>query len=353
VIIGKLKFLRPYHIITLSYYQISYWPECVIVRLPILHQLYCNRYKPSIMRNIFSITCFLLVVQLQAQNVGIGTLTPSTPLHLKGPGSHILRVDGTSPYISLYENTDYRGYLWSRGTTSIEVGSAAGTNLPVTISPNTVFNTAFHSNGYVGIGIGTNLPDSRLEILGGQWDLSSTEGDFKIGNATYRLKIGVATGGGGAGDVRIYATGGTNRIILGAGTADVMAVNSAGGGSVIIGGNFIPAAGYKLSIRGKLMCEEMKVQLTADWPDFVFQDNYRMPTISELDKFIKLNHHLPGMPPAVEVEKNGGFHVGELQLKMLQKIEELTLYLIEQDKSIKQLKEENNRLLQLCQKNNR
>ena len=305
------------------------------------------------MRNLLSIICMMLTCHLQAQNVGIGTLTPSTPLHLKGPGSHILRVEGTSPYISLFENTEYRGYVWSRGTTSIDLGSAFGTNLPITISPNTNFNTAFHSNGYVGIGIGTTLPDARLEVLGGQWDLSATEGDFKIGNNTHRLKIGVATGGGGAGDVRIYASGGTNRIILGAGTTDVMAVNSAGGGSVIIGGNFIPAAGYKLSIRGKLMCEEMKVQLTTDWPDFVFDNDYKLPAISEVDKYIKLYHHLPGMPAAAEVEKNGGFHVGELQIKMLQKIEELTLYLIEQDKSIKQLKEENNRLLQLCQKNNR
>ena len=108
----------------------------------------------------------------------------------------------------------------------------------------------------------------------------------------------------------------------------------------------------------------MKVQLQTDWPDFVFHNDYKLSPISEVAEFIRLNHHLPGMPPEREVEKNGGFHVGELQMnggfhvgelqmKMLQKIEELTLYIIEQDKSIKQLKEEHSRLLQLFQKNNR
>ena len=85
------------------------------------------------MRNLLSFICVLLSFNLQAQNVGIGTLTPSAPLHLKGAGAHILRVEGTSPYISLYENTEYRGYLWSRGAISIDLGSAFGTNLPITI----------------------------------------------------------------------------------------------------------------------------------------------------------------------------------------------------------------------------
>jgi hypothetical protein len=74
------------------------------------------------------------------------------------------------------------------------------------------------------VGIGTTTPASPVDILGGRWDLSSSEGDFRIGDPTYRLKIGVATAGGGAGDTRIRAQGGTSRIMLGSGTYDVLTV---------------------------------------------------------------------------------------------------------------------------------
>jgi hypothetical protein len=75
------------------------------------------------------------------------------------------------------------------------------------------------------IGMGTSSPGSPLDLMGrNNWNLASSEGDFRIGNPTYRLKFGVATGGGGAGDARIYAAGGTGRIILGSGSNDVVAI---------------------------------------------------------------------------------------------------------------------------------
>jgi hypothetical protein len=74
------------------------------------------------------------------------------------------------------------------------------------------------------IGIGT-MPDSQLHLGGGQWDLTNTEGDLKIGNAAMRLKIGVALGGAGAGDARIRAVGGTDRLMLGTGISDVVTLS--------------------------------------------------------------------------------------------------------------------------------
>jgi hypothetical protein len=74
------------------------------------------------------------------------------------------------------------------------------------------------------VGIGTTTPASPVDILGGRWNLSSSEGDFRIGDPTYRLKMGVATAGGGAGDTFIRAQGGTSRIMLGSGTYDVLTV---------------------------------------------------------------------------------------------------------------------------------
>src|SRR5436853_659002 len=78
------------------------------------------------------------------------------------------------------------------------------------------------NNGYLGIG--TMAPNSQLHISGGKWDVANSEGDLKIGNDAMRLKIGIALGGGGAGDVRIRAHGGTNRLVLGSGTTDAMVV---------------------------------------------------------------------------------------------------------------------------------
>jgi hypothetical protein len=76
----------------------------------------------------------------------------------------------------------------------------------------------------LGIGLGANAADTTLHLAGGNWNTSTSEGDLKVGDGTYRFKVGVATGGGGAGDVRLRAQGGTNRLMLGSGTADVLTV---------------------------------------------------------------------------------------------------------------------------------
>ena len=65
-----------------------------------------------------------------------------------------------------------------------------------------------------------------LTIMGGNWDVGATEGDLKVGDATFRMKIGVARGGAGAGDVRIRAQGGTNRLMLGGGTGDDLTIQN-------------------------------------------------------------------------------------------------------------------------------
>ncbi|WP_421977678.1 hypothetical protein [Roseivirga seohaensis] len=91
----------------------------------------------------------------------------------------------------------------------------------------------------------------------------------------------------------------------------------------------------KIIVQGNLEAKKVKVTTTpGSVPDYVFQPNYKLKTLNELEAFIKANSHLPNIPNAKEIETNGQ-NVGELQLKLLEKIEELTLYTIEQEKSLK------------------
>jgi uncharacterized coiled-coil protein SlyX len=94
---------------------------------------------------------------------------------------------------------------------------------------------------------------------------------------------------------------------------------------------------YKLSVNGKIQASEIKVH--TGWADFVFKKNYNLPTLQEVENHIIEKGHLPNIPSAKEVEQNG-IHLGEMNAKLLQKIEELTLYVIEQNKKTEQLQKE-------------
>ena len=85
-----------------------------------------------------------------------------------------------------------------------------------------------------------------------------------------------------------------------------------------------------MSIKGKIRSQEIKVE-TANWPDYVFGKDYELPSLQEIEQHIKEKGHLPGIPSAVEVKANG-VDLGEMNAKLLKKIEELTLYLIESEK---------------------
>ena len=90
---------------------------------------------------------------------------------------------------------------------------------------------------------------------------------------------------------------------------------------------------FKLAVAGKAVAEEVVVQLKANWPDYVFENEYKLPSLSELEKFIVNQKHLPGVPTAEEVGQNG-LSLGEMNAILLKKVEELTLYVIQQDKAM-------------------
>lgn len=104
-----------------------------------------------------------------------------------------------------------------------------------------------------------------------------------------------------------------------------------GEGNVGIGA---PAVlGQKLSVNGNIRAREIKVE-TANWPDYVFNQEYRVPSLEEVDEFIQKNKHLPGVPKAEIVEKEG-YSLNEMDKVLLKKIEEMTLQLIQLNETVK------------------
>ncbi len=102
--------------------------------------------------------------------------------------------------------------------------------------------------------------------------------------------------------------------------------------------NFVDGANtYRLSVKGKIRAEEIKVYNT--WADYVFANNYKLQPLTEVNEFIAKNGHLPNMPSASDVTKNG-LELGDMAKMQQEKIEELTLYLINQNKEIETLKEQ-------------
>ncbi|CAM4119787.1 hypothetical protein SAMN06265348_103265 [Pedobacter westerhofensis] len=88
---------------------------------------------------------------------------------------------------------------------------------------------------------------------------------------------------------------------------------------------------YKMAVGGGILAEAVTVKLQANWPDYVFEKDYKTYSLPDLEKYINTYQHLPEIPSAKEVNENG-INIGDMNTKLLRKIEELTLYLIEKDK---------------------
>lgn len=170
-------------------------------------------------------------------------------------------------------------------------------SMPLIIGTNTIERMRVTSGGYIGIGSVNPLLPFHVEVP-----------------SAFMSGVGI----------------GTTSIPIG--TPFYVQVPSAFMSSVGIGTTYIPS-GYKLSVEGKIICEEVSVKLRASWPDYVFEENYKLTSLEELEKYIKLNKHLPEISSAEEIEKNG-INTSEMITKLLKNQEELILYIIEQNKKI-------------------
>ena len=99
----------------------------------------------------------------------------------------------------------------------------------------------------------------------------------------------------------------------------------------------------KLTVKGNIHAEEVKVDLSVPGPDYVFKEGYDLKSLKEVQNYIQEHGHLPSIPSAKEMEQNG-IQLGEMNMKLLEKIEELTLYTLEQEEKIRNLKVQNSKM---------
>ncbi|MBS1665196.1 MAG: hypothetical protein JST68_29390 [Bacteroidetes bacterium] len=139
-------------------------------------------------------------------------------------------------------------------------------------------------------------------------------------------------------DSNFLGTVDTNRLAFRTNNVERMSILK--DGSVGIGTK--DTYGYKLAVNGTAIFTKVRIKTAGTWPDYVFKKGYKLPDLRELERYIAEHKHLPGIVSESEVGQNG-FDMGDHQKALLEKVEQLTLYLIEENKK---LKEQNDRLLQ-------
>lgn len=148
------------------------------------------------------------------------------------------------------------------------------------------------------------------------------------------------TGNTNIDSAKFLGTKNSQPVIVKTNNTERMRVDSSG--KVLIGTLLAPA-NYKLAVGGNIIAERVTVKLVSNWADYVFDKDYKLPSLQEIEEYIKKYKHLPGIPSVKEVAENG-IDIGDQQSLLLQKIEELTLHMIRMNKEMDLLKKENKEL---------
>ena len=309
--------------------------------------------------------------------VGIGTTNPAYLLHVNGGD---LFVQSSSGLIRL----GYAGANeWQMATTGAgaDLRWYTTTDGGSTITPRHYFS----QNGNVGIGgfSGPGVPLGRLDIIAAGTTSSTNafiirnsvldtimrvrdDGRMGIGynGTTYGRQINLGGTGinfytsnevafGGAifptdTSLVLWSNSNANNYLVfqpswgntGIGTYTPNAKFHLNGAMLVGNNSQRTATNYEVSIDGDVIAESFVTQNSTSWPDYVFEDNYPLLPISDLEAAIRKNKHLPNVPSATDIEKNG-INLGPMTSALLEKVEELTLYIIQLEKRLKAVEEKN------------
>lgn len=283
------------------------------------------------MKKLLLVTGFLLITfsTSMAQNtfpttgnVGIGTSNPKKELHVIGDYYgrghtffHAFEGDGNSGTAYLQARDD-------SGTSTID--------FQLRTQKNGVINNVIKMTGDGNVGIGTSNPTTKLHIL--QNSDPGIDKGLLISENGNEVQISLHLANSSAGQYGYFNLGG-NTVLRGNGQVSHF------DGSLAIGTT--NPGSWKLAVNGNIRAKEIKVE--TGWSDFVFENDYNLPTLEEVEQHIQEKGHLKDIPSAEDVAQNGIF-LGEMDAKLLQKIEELMLYTIAQEKELDEHRKKNKEL---------
>ncbi|MEO0584090.1 MAG: hypothetical protein AAF135_17890 [Bacteroidota bacterium] len=302
---------------------------------------------------IILVTLFILSsLQVSAQ-LSVGSTNLGTGQVLAGGGtkytnSAVFQAIGSS-------SNPHAIYLGRNGWNTYTIMSVTGNSLSNRglafkvydglsgVGKNTIY---MNKLGMVGIGTASLLSDSKVKL-----ELNEDAASGTSDRLFFRMNAdgGSYNGAVRPGDMAIIWTdmdspssrNNDAGLVLAPWADGKRGLRIAANGNVSIGVTHWDVKGdaYKLAVNGGIICEELKVQTYANWPDYVFADDYERMDLTELENYIEENNHLPNIPAATVVESEG-IEVAKMTTLQMEKIEELTLYILELNKRIAQLEQE-------------
>ncbi|URM35521.1 hypothetical protein [Flavobacterium anhuiense] len=279
-------------------------------------------------------------------NVGIGTNNPSVPLDVIGTVKIQSSNSNYDENLRLLPSLlgDYSSIALGavNGNSGTGIGQWTLVRYPAT--KNYMFSLRYNSTDFLNIlnngnvGIGTEYPDTRFSVEDNSDNLfvASYKGG-KVGT-NYKftsLRYGESFSYAGTAANIGYMSHHTNKTLSGLYFTNYGESELFSSLFIKVGGNVgigTVSPTNKLDVNGTIHSKEVKVDMSG-WSDFVFKKEYNLPTLEQVEKHIAEKGHLENIPNEEEVLKNG-INLGEMNTKLLQKIEELTLYMIQQNKKI-------------------
>ncbi len=278
-------------------------------------------------------------------SIGIGTTAPPASLGIQtgnsNDGIRITQTGTTGACLGLY-NSSAGARNWSLYSTGSTNAQGAGNFIIYDNSGGGAGSERLFIKGATGnVGLGTINPLQKLDVNGA---INVSGGVIQKGGAQITNTADLGLYSLDATTWMRFVTNNQPIKFFSDVTANSVGANSLlsiePNGKVVIGTGMSLLGTYKLYVETGILTEKVKVAIknSTQWSDFVFDKDYKLAPLSEIESYITKNKHLPGIPSAQEVVKNG-IDLGEMDAKLLQKIEELTLHIIKLEKEVNILKE--------------